>query len=146
VQTRLFTLVLGLFYLVIGIISFIPALYTHPPASAPHLTVTASYGYLFGIFPVNAVADIFNIVIGLVAVAVSSRMEAAAAYCRALFPLFGILAVMGFMPQTNTVWGLAPILDGDTWVHAVTAILAAYFGFVAPAPSYVAPAPQHAHS
>ena len=143
--TRVFTLALGVVYLVFGIIGFIPALYTHPPASAPHLDISGGYGYLFGLFPVNVVHDIFNIVVGLGALAAAARETSAAAYCRFLFPVFGILTFLGFVPHADALWGLAPILTNDTWLDAGTALLVAYFGYVAPAPTHVEHAPQHSN-
>lgn len=39
---------------------------------------------------------------------------------------------MGLPPVLNTVFGLIPIFGHDVWLHALTALIAAYFGFKAP--------------
>jgi hypothetical protein len=43
--------------------------------------------------------------------------------------IFGVLTVMGLIPGLNTVFGLIPLFGHDIWLHALTAIAAAYFGF-----------------
>lgn len=134
-QTRLFSLFLGVVYIVVGIAGFIPALYTSPAANAPHLSVTASYGYLLSLFPVNAVHDVLHLLIGLAGVAASRRLASARYYCIALFVLYGLFTIAGFIPQFDTLFGLAPIFGDDTWLHAGSALLAGYFGFVAPEPT-----------
>ena len=45
---------------------------------------------------------------------------------------YGILAVMGLIPQLGTTFGMIPVSGHDVWLHALTAIAAAYFGWMAP--------------
>jgi Domain of unknown function (DUF4383) len=144
-QTRLFALGLGLFYLIVGIVAFVPALYTAPGASAPHVDVTTSYGLFLGLFPVNAVIDSINIVIGLAGILASARVASARYYCMLMFLLFGLSTIAGFLPQANTLWGAAPLWEYDTWIHAGSALAAGYFGFVALEPTHVEPALAHQH-
>jgi len=128
--TRYFALAFGVVYLIIGIVGFIPALYTAPPASAPHLDVTTAYGYLFGIFPVNALHDILHIVVGIAGILCYGSLRSSQYFGRLLFVVFGLLTVAGFISSTNTLGGLVPLFSGDTWLHAGTAILGAIFGWV----------------
>jgi hypothetical protein len=143
-QARYWALGFGIIYVLIGIVGFIPALYTSPPAT-PHLDATASYGLLFGLFPVNAVHDAFHIVVGLIGIAAFASAGAARVYSKLLFVVFGILTVMGFMPTLNVFWGLIPLYDGDTWLHAATSIVAGYFGWVADESATMAPQPATSH-
>jgi hypothetical protein len=138
-QTRLFALAIGLFYVLFGIAGFIPGLRSAPPAGAPHLDLTASYGYLFGTFPVNALENAIHILLGVCGVIVSARLVLARYYCQFLFLLFGAATFMGFLPTLNTVWGLMPLWSSETWLHAGTAIAAAFFGWVAPESTHVEP-------
>jgi hypothetical protein len=142
--TRYFVLLFGVVYVILGIISFIPGLRTAPPPGAPHLQVTASYGYLFGLFPVNAIANVFRIVLGVAGLVAYLRFAWARMYCILVFYLFGILTVFGFLPTLDTLGGYAPLFSGDTWANAVTALVAALFGYVVPEPTHVEPAPAHA--
>lgn len=129
-QTRYWALAIGVIYLVVGIVAFIPALYTSPPAT-PHVDVTGSYGLLLGLFPVNVLHNVLHIIIGIIGIGVFGSGRASRAYSRALFLIFGLLAIMGFIPQANTVFGLIPIFDNDVWLHTATAIVSSYFGWVA---------------
>jgi len=134
-QTRLFTLVLGVLYLVVGILGFVPALRTAPPFDAPHLDAGAGYGYLFGLFPINDLHNVVHILIGIFGIALSAKFSAARLYCRTLFVLFGVLTFLGFLPQADVLFGLIPIFSNDTWLNAVSAIIVAYFGYVATEPT-----------
>jgi hypothetical protein len=145
-QTRLFALTIGAVYLLVGVAGFIPALYTTPPATAPHVDVTASYGYLLGLFPVNALHDVVHILVGLAGIMAGARFASARYYCITLFIVYGTLTCMGFIPTLDTTWGLIPIFGNDTWLHAASAIAAAYFGFVAPESTHVEPAAEVPHA
>jgi len=142
-RTRYFALGLGAIYILIGIAGFIPALYTSPAANAPHVDATANYGYLFGTFPVNALADVLHIVVGVIGVACFASFAAARYYARGLFLVFGLLAVAGFLPHANTLYGLVPIFGSDTWLHFATAVAGGLFGFVVSEPN-VSPELEHA--
>src|SRR5947209_16479665 len=116
-QTRLFSLVIGIVYLLIGILGFIPALRTTAAVGAPKVDITASYGYLLGQFPVNVVHNGVHILIGVLGILAFARFSMSVAYCRTLFLVYGLLAIAGFLPTVNTLWGLAPIFGSDTWLH-----------------------------
>lgn len=144
-QTRYFALGIGIVYLLVGIVAFIPVLYTSPPAGAPTLHATAGYGYLLGLFPVNALHNVVHILIGIAGIAASARIASARYYSQVLFLVYGFLAIIGFLPQLDTLFGWVPIFSGDTWLHAATAIVASYFGWVALESTAVEPAPAHSH-
>jgi Domain of unknown function (DUF4383) len=143
--TRYFSLLFGMVYLLLGIVGFIPGLHTTPPAGAPHLDQTASYGYLFGLFPVNAWHNVLYILVGLAGLAAYPRFSLARGYCVLLFLVFGLLTSMGFIPQLDTVGGWIPLFSGDTWLHAATSLAGAFFAFVVPEPTTMEPAPAAAH-
>ena len=56
----------------------------------------------------------------------------ARAYCRFVAVVYALLAVVGLIPQLDTVFGLIPIHGHDVWLHAAIALVAAYFGFAGP--------------
>lgn len=142
-QTRYWALAIGVIYVVVGIAGFIPALYSAPPAT-PHVDVTANYGLLLGLFPVNVLHDLFHILVGVAGIAVFRSERASRDYSRALFLIYGLLAIMGFIPQANTVFGLIPIYDNDVWLDTATAIMSSYFGWVAGEHTTEPAAPVHA--
>lgn len=130
-MVKKFALIYGLFYAVIGILGFIPGLVT-APEMAGHLAAEAGHGRLFGIFPVNLWHNLVHLGIGIWGVVAARGFVSAVFYARANAVLFGALAVLGLIPATNTLFGLAPIHGHDVWLHVANAVLAGYFGFGPP--------------
>lgn len=128
--TRRFALIAGIVYLVIGVLGFFPDLRSAPPAHAPHLAVETSYGYLFGLFPVNILHNIVHLAIGLWGVLAYRQLSTSRTFAKGLAALYALLAVMGVLPYLNVTWGIIPLFGHDVWLHALTAAIAAYFGFV----------------
>lgn len=131
--TRYFALIFGIVYTLAGVMGFIPGL-VRQPAAAPDIAVTALYGYLLGLFPVNILHTLVHLVVGIWGIAAYRSYAGARTYARSLAVIFGVLAVFGLIPGLNTLFGLVPLFGHDIWLHALTAIIAAYFGFMAPAP------------
>ena len=80
----------------------------------------------------NVLHNIFHLLIGLWGVAVFRSYGGARYYAQALAIIYAALAIIGFFPAFNILFGLMPIFGNDIWLHAVTAIIAAYFGFFTP--------------
>jgi hypothetical protein len=149
-NTRNFSLVLGVVFLLVGILGFVkvePILREHPlgedasahAAGADHehghaLKVQAYEGYLLGLFHVNVLHSGVHVLFGLMGIAMSRRWDLARTYCRIVAVSYALLAVLGLIPQLNTVLGFIPIHGHDVWLHALIALAAAYFGFAAPQP------------
>jgi hypothetical protein len=146
-NTRTFALILGIAFLVIGIGGFIPGLTVYEagappaattggdPAAAPGAVADVGeegFGYLMGLFPVNALHNLFHILWGVFGLAAYRSFGGARTYARATAVVYGVLTVLGLIPGLNTVFGLLPIYGHDVWLHGLIAIAAAYFGFAAP--------------
>jgi hypothetical protein len=129
-MVRTFALIFGIIYVLVGILGFIPGLSTHPP-DAPHLSVESGHGYLLGLFPINILHNIVHLLIGLAGVLASRSLSGARLYAKILAIAYGLLAILGLIPATQTTFGLIPIHGNDVWLHALSALVAAYFGFVA---------------
>jgi hypothetical protein len=129
-SVRLFALISGIVYLLIGILGFIPG-FVAAPVGAPGLAVDAGYGYLFGIFPINVLHNIVHLSVGFWGVLSYRSYSGSRTYSKGLAIFYGLLAIMGLFPILRTTFGLIPIFGHDIWLHALTAIIAAYFGFVA---------------
>ena len=131
-KTSTFALVFGLAYLVAGLLGLIPAMLVPPPPDAPPTTFAVMYGYLLGLFPVNIVHSAVHLAIGAWGLAAWSNRTSPVTYARSLAVLYGVLAVLGLLPLTNTLFGAIPIHSHDVWLHGVTAVIAAYFGWREP--------------
>jgi hypothetical protein len=130
-SVRYFTAFIGAIYLIVGLVGFIPAFRGNPPADAPSLSVTSQYGYLLGLFPINILHNLVHLVIGIAGLLCFRRTDTAINYCRALAILYLVLAVMGLFPVLRTTFKLIPLFGHDIWLHAATAVIAAFFGWVA---------------
>ncbi|MGB3299106.1 MAG: DUF4383 domain-containing protein [Phormidesmis sp.] len=130
---RLFSLVVGLGYFLLGLFGLVSA-FVEPTQVVPKIMseigVTAGFGYLFGLFPVNVFEGFVYIVIGLAGIAAYVSNEVVARlYAEGLAVWLGFLAFLGVIPIANTLFGLMPIYGSDVWLHLGTAVAAAYFGF-----------------
>ncbi len=130
--TRVFALILGIIYVVVAILGFIPGIATPPPANAPTLSLTSNYGYIFGLFAVNILHTLVHLIVGIWGILAYRSFGAARAFSRTMAIVFAILTILGLIPGLNTLFGFVPLFGADIALHAVTALLAAYFGFVAP--------------
>jgi hypothetical protein len=128
-NARNFALILGVIYALVGILGFIPGALYEPPANAPDLAVSANYGYMFGLFPVNILHTLFHLAIGIWGIVAAREIHAARKYAQVVAVVYGVLTVFGLIPGLRTVFGLIPLQGHDVWLHALTAIAAAYFGF-----------------
>ncbi|NJL83597.1 MAG: DUF4383 domain-containing protein [Chloroflexaceae bacterium] len=129
---RYFALGFGVFYTLIGTLGFIPALVSLPPVAAPSLTIATGYGYLFGLFPVNLLHNLVHLGIGALGIAAFNDTDKSRLYSQSLAIAFGVLALLGAFPTLNTLFGLVPLFGNDIWLHGLTAIVGAFFGFIAP--------------
>ena len=130
-MARKFALIFGLIYLLVGILGFVPAA-VHPPEMSGELVVDEGHGRLLGIFPINWLHNIVHLAIGLWGLLASRSFGGAVSFARGIAIFYGLLAVLGLIPGTNTLFGLVPIYGHDIWLHAGSAILAAYAGWGPP--------------
>ena len=126
--TRTFALVLGVAFIVAGLAGFFPTP-ADPPAG---LTQTHGFGHALGVLPVNTLHNIVHILFGLMGILASrGSLMSARGYAQFVAVAYGLLTVLGLLPQTNTTFGLIPIYGNDVYLHGAIAVVAAYFGFIA---------------
>jgi hypothetical protein len=128
-KTSTFALLIGIAYLGAGLLGLIPAALVPPPIDAPPTNFTLLYGYLLGLFPVNLLHSLVHLVIGAWGLSAWSGRSSSVSFARGLAVLYGVLAVMGMIPMLNTTLGMLPIHGNDVWLHGLTAVIAAYFGW-----------------
>ena len=127
---RKFALIFGILYVIGGISGFIPNLTPHH-SDMPPIAVDSFYGRALGLFPVNILHNIVHLAIGFWGIVASRSLGGARFFGKGLAVLYGLLAILGLIPATNTMFGLVPIYGHDVWLHALSALIAAYFGWFA---------------
>ena len=128
---RNFALVFGMIYLAAGVLGFVPGILWPAPPDAPPVSINAFHGYILGLFAVNVLHNLVHVAIGAWGIAAARMTSHARVYARTLAVFYGLLAVMGLIPALHTTFGLIPIHGHDVWLHAATALVAAWFGFAA---------------
>jgi hypothetical protein len=61
-----------------------------------------------------------------------TNISRARGFARGLAVFYGFLTIIGLIPGLNILFGLAPLFGHDIWLHALTAIVAAYYGWKTP--------------
>lgn len=127
-----FALVGGVVMLVIGALSLIPA-FTGLAFGLPILKIETSYGLFLGVFPLNIVNKAILIGLGLWGIAAASdpvlSIPRSVSFSRWVFLLSAVFVVLGLFPQTNTLFGYAPLFGAGIWLHGVMALLGGIFGY-----------------
>lgn len=131
-KTSTFALIFGIAYLAAGLMGFLPVFLVPPPIEAPPTHFTMLYGYLLGLFPVNLLHSLVHLVIGAWGLSAWRGRSSPVSFARGLAVLYGVLAVMGMLPMLNTMFGLMPLHAHNIWLHAITALAAAYVGWHEP--------------
>ena len=130
-NTKTFALLFGIVFLAVGALGFVPSMVHAPAGGAHNVTMTQGYGDLLGLFPVNLLHNIVHLLFGLWGVLASrGSLGGAKSYAKGVAIIYALLTVLGLVAATNTTFGLIPIYGNDVWLHAVLALVAAYFGWV----------------
>ena len=129
-NTRTFALIFGIVFLIVGAGGFIPGLTDHGATPHPDLTMTDGYGHELGMFPINILHNIVHILFGIWGLLAYKSLSASRGYAKGVAIIYAVLTVMGLVPALSTTFGLIPLYGADVALHAVLALVAAYFGFM----------------
>lgn len=128
--SRYTALILGVAFAGAGLLGFVPAALT-PPADGANLVINSMHGNLLGLFPVNVVHNLVHLVFALWGFfAFFSGPVSSRTYLRSVAVIYVVLAVMGFIPGLNTLFGLVPLHGNDIWLHLLLAAVAGAVGFL----------------
>ena len=132
-NTRTFAMIFGIVFLIVGAGGFIPGLTTMGGMGHPgdaDVTMVNMFGYELKLFPVNVLHDIVHILFGIWGLLAARTLGGARMYFRGVAIIYALLTVMGLIPPLDTTFGLIPLYGNDIWLHAVLALVAAYFGWM----------------
>jgi hypothetical protein len=128
-NTRTFALIFGIVFLAVGALGFVPGM-VESPTGAHDVTMTQGHGDLLGLFPVNLLHNIVHLLFGVWGLLAYRSYAGARSYFRGVAIIYAVLTVMGLLPTLNTTFGLIPLYGNDVWLHALLALVAAYFGWM----------------
>ncbi|HEX4738373.1 MAG TPA: DUF4383 domain-containing protein [Allosphingosinicella sp.] len=132
-NTRTFAMIFGVVFLIVGVLGFIPGV---TPMGGMNMDadtqvkMTSMFGYELKLFPVNVLHDIVHILFGIWGLLAARSLGNARMYFRGVAIIYAVLTVMGLIPALQTTFGLIPLYGKDVWLHALLAIVAAYFGWM----------------
>jgi hypothetical protein len=129
-NTRTFALIFGIVFLIVGAGGFIPGMTDMTAMPDPGLTMRQGFGHELGMFPINLLHNIVHLLFGIWGVLAYRSYAGARTYARAVAILYALLTILGLLPATRTTFGMIPIYGADVWLHALLALVAAYFGWV----------------
>lgn len=129
---RVFAVTMGLVFATVGVAGLVGLGVGPPHAGDPPLWVSAGAGRLFGLFPVNFLHNVVHLLVGLAGLAAAGGLYRERTFARVLALFYGALALAGAIAPTSTLFGLVPLHSHDVWLHAGTAVVSAYFAFIAP--------------
>ena len=129
-NSRPFALIFGVAFLIVGIGGFVVAPTT--PGPHPDLDMTQGFGHALGLFPINTPHNIVHVAFGLWGLAASRSQRGALTYFRSVAVAYALLTAMGLIEggKIHTTFGFVPLYGNDVWLHALLALVAAYFGWM----------------
>lgn len=129
---RKFALCGGIIMLVMGAVSMIPAL-VGSTEGLPFLNLDTSYGSFLNLFPMNIVNKVLLVLFGVAGIwasrSTSTSLPRSILFSRTVFFAMGIAALLGFFPQTNTLFGYWPLFGYEAFAHLAFSVMGLYFGF-----------------
>lgn len=102
------------------------------PGSAtalPALNLEISYGLFMNLFAMNIINKIFLLVLGFSGILSARYIYSSRNWSMTVFVTLGLLAIMGIIPATDTLFGWSPLFGNITWAYGFFSLLGAYFTF-----------------
>lgn len=144
-HTKNFALISGLVMLMMGLIAFFPTL--NVVEGLPPISVNTSYGMFLDLFPMNIFNKLALIIFGIAGVWAYStahrNFHYSLMFSKTVFWVMGVLAVLGLLPQTNTLFGYWPLFGFEIIAHGIFALLGGYYGYVVTREKVIHRTPLH---
>lgn len=114
----------GIVMLILGVMSFVMP---GQVDTLDFLKVNAAYGNFLTYIPMNVFNKMALIFFGTAGILCSSRDSFSLAWTKVVFVVMGVLAVLGAIPQTSTLFGYMPLWGGEIFVHAIFSFVSLCF-------------------
>lgn len=142
------TLILGLIFVILGIAGSIPALVSLPvtgmsadvpvdlgdiptsPDANYHAAYLRGFGYIFSLLPTNLLLNLAHFLFGIFGLYSATGEQGSFNYNRFFAIVFLLIAVLGLIPLTQTLFGVMPIFGGNVILNVIVGAIAAYYAFV----------------
>jgi hypothetical protein len=129
----------GTLMIIVGALALIPGLY-RGDAGLPPLNLEASYGLFLGFIAMNILNKLAVIGLGIAGVTAANTrsvrdvsLPASIRYAQVVTVITAVLAVLGMIPRTSTLFGYWPLFGANIAIYGLVALVSAYYGFVVPA-------------
>lgn len=124
---RMVALVFGIVFVLAGVAGFIPGI-THEMSPVQGMEIAD--GAVLGLVPVNVVANVVHLAIGVILIVASRSHSMALNAVRFFGAAYALLAVIGlFAPEG---FGILPLGGVELVIHILTAAVLLFVGFVMP--------------
>lgn len=133
---RMVALVFGIVFVLAGIAGFIPGV-THEMSPVQGMDVAT--GAVLGLVPVNAVANVVHLAIGVIMIVASRSYSMALNTVRFFGVAYALLSVIGLVAPEG--FGILPLGGVELAIHILTAVVLLVVGFVMPGEERDARAP-----
>lgn len=124
---RLVSLVFGILFVLAGIAGFIPGI-THEMSPVQGMDVAT--GAVLGLVPVNAVANVVHLALGVIMIVASRSYGMALNTVRFFGVAYALLSVLGVIAPNG--FGILPLGGVELAIHILTTVVLLVVGFVTP--------------
>lgn len=131
-MTRVATLTIGLGLAFLGTAGLVPVLHERWPEESPHLAIQNARGYILGLVPNNLIVALMHLGWGGLGLTAGWRRVRLRAYSYTTAAVFGAMAILGAIPVTQTLFGIAPLYGFNLWLHLGIAVASAYVALELP--------------
>lgn len=114
---RTFALVYGIVFIATGVAGFIPGFVVPDQTGMETQTAQFGEGLLLGLFPTNAIHNIFHLLWGVWGVLSVSDARRAWIYAAVTAAVYLLLSAVGWAWGLNTALGMMPLHGNDVWLH-----------------------------
>ncbi len=133
---RKFALIAGIVFLTLGVLSFVSDLSYDPYSYLPAMKLDSSYGLFLGLFAMNIINKLALISFGLVGIMASRAKDrslpASITFSKLVAWVMIPGAILGLIPMTSTFFGYWPLFGNEIWLHGISGLLGAYYGYYLP--------------